>query len=70
MDTLVQGLLSVIQVVSFIGELFQVPCKYRLYGPCECISRLREYIQSLLLVDRELTYLHFYNVRGARMDSI
>ena len=34
------------------GYGLEVPCKYRLYGPREYISRLQEYIQSL--VDREL----------------
>ena len=37
------------------GYGMEVPCKYRLYGPCEYIAKLREYIQSL--VDRELIWL-------------
>ena len=56
-----QGLLSVIRGVSFIGELLLEPdmeWKFLanidyiyLCGPREYIARLREYIQSL--VDRE-----------------
>ena len=39
-------------VIVGAGYGMEVPCQYRLYGPREYISRLREYIQSL--VDREL----------------